>query len=41
LKDNAKGVDLTKAVFAEIMQDETDSIEHALSQLKKEVSQFY
>jgi hypothetical protein len=41
LKDNAKGVDLIKAVFAEIMQDEADSIEHALSQLKKEVSQFY
>ena len=41
LKDNAKGVDLTKAVFGEIMQNDVDSIEHALSQLKKEVSQFY
>lgn len=41
LKDDAKGVDLTKTVFAEIMQSDVDSIEHALSQLKKEVSQFY
>lgn len=41
LKEEAKGMDLTKAVFAEIMQNEVDSIKHALSQLKKEVSQFY
>jgi len=41
LKEEAKGMDLTKAVFADIMQNEVDSIEHALSQLKKEVSQFY
>ena len=41
LKEEAKGMDLTKSVFAEIMQNEVDSIKHALSQLKKEVSQFY
>jgi hypothetical protein len=41
LKEDAKGVDLTKTVFSEIMQNEVDSIEHALSQLKKEVNQFY
>jgi hypothetical protein len=41
LKEGAKGVDLIKTVFSEIMQNEVDSIEHALSQLKKEVSQFY
>lgn len=41
LKDDAKGVDLIKTVFSEIMQNDVDSIEHALSQLKKEVSQFY
>ena len=41
LKEEAKGMDLTKTVFAEIMQNEIDSIKHALSQLKKEVSQFY
>ena len=41
LKKEAKGMDLTKTVFAEIMQNEVDSIKHALSQLKKEVSQFY
>jgi len=41
LKEEAKGMDLTKAVFAEIMQNEVDSVQHALSQLKKEVSQFY
>ena len=41
LKEEAKGMDLTKSVFAEIMQNEIDSIKHALSQLKKEVSQFY
>ncbi len=41
LKEEAKGMDLTKTVFAEIMQNEVDSIKHALSQLKKEVSQFY
>ena len=37
LKEEAKGMDLTKSVFAEIMQNEIDSIKHALSQLKKEV----
>ena len=41
LKEEAKGMDLTKSVFAEIMQNDIDSINHALSQLKKEVSQFY
>ena len=41
LKEEAKSVDLTKTVFAEVMQNEVDSIDHALSQLKKEVSQFY
>lgn len=41
LKDEAKSVDLTKAVFGEIMQSEVDSVQHALSQLKKEISQFY
>ena len=41
LKDDAKSVDLTKTVFAEIMQNEVDSVGHALSQLKREVSQFY
>jgi len=41
IKEDAKAMDLTKAVFAEILQNETDSISHALSQLKKEVGQFY
>jgi hypothetical protein len=41
LKDEAKSMDLIKAVFADIMQNEVDSVKHALSQLKKEVSQFY
>jgi len=41
IKEDAKAMDLTKAVFGEILQDETDSISLALSQLKKEVSQFY
>jgi hypothetical protein len=41
LKEEAKAMDLTKAVFSEILQDQTDSISHALSHLKKEVSQFY
>ena len=41
LKEEAKAMDLTKAVFAEIMQNDVDSVKHALSQLKKEVSQFY
>lgn len=41
LKEEAKSMDLTKSVFAEIMQNEVNSINHALSQLKKEVSQFY
>jgi hypothetical protein len=41
LKDEAKSVDLMKAVFGEIMQSDVDSVQHALSQLKKEVSQFY
>lgn len=41
LKEDAKGVDLTKTVFSEIMENEVDSVEHALSRLKKEVSQFY
>ena len=41
LKEEAKAMDLTKAVFADIMQNEVDSVEHALGQLKKEVSQFY
>jgi hypothetical protein len=41
LKEDTKGVDLTKAIFGDIMQNDVDSIEHALSQLKKEVSQFY
>lgn len=41
MKEEAKSVDLTKAVFAEVMGDQVDSIQYALSQLKKEVSQFY
>jgi hypothetical protein len=41
LKEEARAMDLTKAVFADIMQNEVDSVEHALGQLKKEVSQFY
>ena len=41
LKEEAKAMDLIKAVFADIMQNEVDSVEHALGQLKKEVSQFY
>jgi len=41
LKDDAKAMDLTKAIFGEILQNESDSISLALSQLKKEVSQFY
>jgi hypothetical protein len=41
LKEDAKAMDLTKAVFGEILQNQTDSISLALGQLKKEVSQFY
>lgn len=41
LKEEAKAMDLTKAVFADIMQNEVDSVKHALGELKKEVSQFY
>jgi hypothetical protein len=41
LKEDAKAMDLTKAIFGEILQNESDSISLALSQLKKEVSQFY
>jgi hypothetical protein len=41
LKEEAKSMDLIKAVFADIMQNEVDSVKHALGQLKKEVSQFY
>ena len=41
LKEDAKAMDLTKAIFGEILQNESDSISQALSQLKKEVSQFY
>ncbi len=41
LKDDAKSVDLTRSVLGNLMQSETDSIAQALSQLKKEVSQFY
>jgi hypothetical protein len=41
LKEDAKAMDLSKAIFGEILQNESDSISLALSQLKKEVSQFY
>lgn len=41
LKEDAKAMDLTKAIFGEILQNESDSISVAISQLKKEVSQFY
>ncbi|MBS0000116.1 MAG: hypothetical protein KFF73_14140 [Cyclobacteriaceae bacterium] len=41
LKEDAKAMDLTKAVFGEILQNELDSISVALSHLKKEISQFY
>jgi hypothetical protein len=41
LKEDARSVDLTKAVFGEVMHNEVDSVEHALSELRKEVSQFY
>jgi hypothetical protein len=41
LKEDAKAMDLTKAVFGEILHNQTDPISLALSQLKKEVSQFY
>lgn len=41
LKEDAKAMDLTKAIFGEILQNESDSISLALSQLKKEVRQFY
>ncbi len=41
LKEEAKAMDLTKSVFADIMQNDVDSVKHALGQLKKEVSQFY
>lgn len=41
LKEDAKAMDLTKAVFGEILQNDSDSIAVALSQLKKEISQFY
>lgn len=41
LKEDAKAMDLTKTLFSQVFQDQTDSISHALSQLKREVSQFY
>lgn len=41
LKEDAKSVELTKVIFSELLQAESSSINHALSQLKKEVSEFY
>lgn len=41
LNEDAKAMDLTKAVFAEILQNDSDSISMAMSQLKKEISQYY
>ena len=41
LNEDAKAMDLTKAVFGEILQNDSDSISIALSQLKKEISQYY
>ena len=41
LPEEAKSVDLTKAIFEQYLRYEVDPINHALSQLKKEVSEFY
>ena len=41
LNEDAKAMDLTKAVFGEILQNGSDSIAIAQSSLKKEISQFY
>jgi len=41
LTEDAKSVDLTKAIFEQYLQFELDPVSHALSQLKLEVSEFY
>ncbi|MFC2126091.1 hypothetical protein ACFLU5_14910 [Bacteroidota bacterium] len=41
LKEEARGVDLTKSIFDHFFRYEVDPISHALSQLKKEVAEFY
>jgi len=41
LKEEARGVDLTKSIFEQYLRYEVDPINHALSQLKKEVGEFY
>jgi hypothetical protein len=41
LVPEARGVDLTKAIFEKVLGGTTDPISHALTQLKKEVAQFY
>lgn len=41
LEEGAKGVDLTKMIFEKTLGTPADPINHALSQLKKEVGQFY
>lgn len=41
LSEDAKAMDLTKTIFGELLGSSADSITQALSQLKKEVAQFY
>ena len=41
LVPEAKCMDLTKAIFEKVLGGGTDPITHALTQLKKEVAQFY
>jgi hypothetical protein len=41
LAPEARGVDLTRAIFEKVLGGNADPISHALTQLKKEVAQFY
>jgi hypothetical protein len=41
LKEDAKAMDLTKVLFSQVFQEQSNSISIALSLLKKEVGQFY
>ncbi len=41
LPEEAKSIDLTKAIFEQYLRYEVDPVIYALSQLKKEVSEFY
>jgi hypothetical protein len=41
LAPEARSVDLTRAIFEKVLGSSADPISHTLSQLKKEVAQFY